>query len=121
METNIKNVRPFRPVHPGGILKGELDARGIRQKKFAAQIGVSPSYLNGIIKGKRGINECFANGLERELGIPARHWLKMQANYDYDSRLLELDEPRPVDNSEVVYTIGKSYHFVVYADIVAQM
>lgn len=30
---------PFAPIHPGEMLKDELQARGISQKKFAGIIG----------------------------------------------------------------------------------
>ena len=46
METTKKiyaphELRPSEPIHPGEILKDELEARGISQRKFAALIGVS--------------------------------------------------------------------------------
>ena len=42
---------PSEPIHPGEILKDELVARGISQRKFAALIGVSYSVLNEVING----------------------------------------------------------------------
>lgn len=37
-----------RPVHPGEILKEELEFRNLAQNKLASQIGVSYKVLNDI-------------------------------------------------------------------------
>ena len=37
----------FIPVHPGEIIKEELQSRGISQKRFAEVVGVSYTMLNG--------------------------------------------------------------------------
>lgn len=76
------NITPFEPTHPGELVKDELEARGLTQTRFAEQIGVKPSLLNEIIKGKRGVNTEFALLLEAALGIPANMWLNMQSDYN---------------------------------------
>ena len=45
----------FTPAILGELLKTELKARGTTQKEFAEAIGIRPSHLNEIIKGKRQI------------------------------------------------------------------
>ena len=64
-------LQPSEPIHPGEILKDELNARGISQRKFAAVIGVSYSVLNEVINGKRPINTEYALKIEAATGIPA--------------------------------------------------
>ena len=76
------NLTPFEPTHPGELLKDELESRNITQARFAAQIGVEPSLLNEIIKGKRGVNTEMALILEAALGIPAEMWLGLQSDYN---------------------------------------
>lgn len=76
------NLTPFEPTHPGELLKDELESRNITQARFAAQIGVKPSLLNEIIKGKRGVNTEMALILEAALGIPAEMWLGLQSDYN---------------------------------------
>jgi len=39
------NLMPFEPVHPGELLKEEVEYRGISQRKLASQMGVSYSAL----------------------------------------------------------------------------
>lgn len=90
METNKKvyyanDLIPAFPVHPGGILKEELEARGIKKKDFAAQIGIQATHLSAIIHGKRDITPAVAAKLERGLpGISAGLWLSLQQEYNLD-------------------------------------
>jgi len=76
------NLVPFEPTHPGSIIQEELDAREMTQAKLAEQIGVSPSLLNEVIKGKRGVNTELALLLEAALGISAHIWIELQADYN---------------------------------------
>ena len=69
-------------IHPGEILKEELEARGISQRDFAKTISVSYTMLNEILNGKRNITADFAILIEAALGTPAVHWLNMQARYN---------------------------------------
>ena len=45
------NLTPSEPIHPGEILKDEIEYRGISQRKLAAQMGISPTLLNEILNG----------------------------------------------------------------------
>ncbi len=69
-------------IHPGEMLKEELESRGITQKEFAKAIEVSYTMLNEILNGKRSITADFAILIEAALGTPAEHWLNMQARYN---------------------------------------
>lgn len=82
----LNDVRPFYSVHPGDILREELEARGIKHKAFAASIGMEPPHLSALIHGKRNVTAPIAARLEESLGIPAAIWLKIQAQYDLDSK-----------------------------------
>lgn len=74
------------------ILKDELEARGISQRKFAAIISVSYSVLNEVINDKRPITTEYALKIEAATGIPAHIWVNMQSAYNmqiarHDSKL----------------------------------
>lgn len=75
-------LKPATPIHPGEILKDELAARGLSQRKFAAIIGVSYSVLNEVINGKRQISTEYALKIEAATGTPAYLWVNMQSAYD---------------------------------------
>jgi HTH-type transcriptional regulator/antitoxin HigA len=79
-----KEILPFESTHPGTLLKDELNARGIKQKEFAIELGVLPSFLNEIVKGKRPITADFAVLLEKSLEIPADYWMRFQSQYEID-------------------------------------
>lgn len=75
-------LTPSEPIHPGEMLKDELQARNISQRKFAALIGVSYSVLNEVINGKRSVTTEYALKIEAATGIKAYIWLNMQAAYN---------------------------------------
>ena len=65
------NLEPFRPTHPGEVLKDELEYRKISQRQLAAEMGISYTLLNEVL-----------NGNEAALDIPAESLLQMQARYN---------------------------------------
>ena len=76
------NLKPSEPVHPGLLLKEEIEYRGVTQKALAKQMGVSYTVLNEILNGKRPISVEYALYLEAVLGIDAQLWIQMQADYN---------------------------------------
>lgn len=87
METVRKIYSPnalvcARAIHPGEMLKDELEARGISQRKFAGIIGMSYTAFNEIINGKRPITTDTALKIEAATGISANIWIGLQADYN---------------------------------------
>lgn len=80
----IKQITPYKPTHPGEVLHDELKARGISQSDFAAEIGMQPTMLNEIIKGRRPVTADIALLLEKALDIPADFWMRFQRQYEQD-------------------------------------
>jgi addiction module HigA family antidote len=72
----------FQQVHPGAILKEELEERGLSANAFALRLRVPPQRIQEIVAGRRGISPDTALRLEASLGTPARLWLDMQTAYD---------------------------------------
>lgn len=71
-------------IHPGTILKEELRERKIKQRELAEQIGMQPSHLSEIVRGKRPMTKAVADKLEPVLGIPSLDWMRLQLAYDYN-------------------------------------
>lgn len=69
-------------IHPGMILKEELDERGISQSVLAEHIGVLPKTINEICRGKRGISAEMAWKLSRSLGASPNFWMNLQTNWE---------------------------------------
>ena len=75
-------LKPFVAIHPGEMLKDELDARGLSQRKFAEIIDCSPSFINEIINGKRSITTETALKIEAATNIKAYIWVNLQSDYN---------------------------------------
>ncbi len=72
----------FYPTHPDKVLKDELEARGISQRKFADGIGMGYSVLNEILNGHRSLSTTSALIFEAALDIPADSLMRLQLKYD---------------------------------------
>ena len=69
-------------THPGDVLKEELEARGISQKKFSEVLSVPYTQLNEILNGKRPVTTDFALMMEVALGINPEMLINMQSRYN---------------------------------------
>ena len=71
-----------RVVHPGEVLKGELEEFGITPTGLARQIVVPPNRISQIIAGKRSITGDTALRLGHWFGVEPQFWMNLQAQYD---------------------------------------
>ena len=85
------NLKPFKPTHPGEVLKDELEYRGISQRGLAKEMGISYSTLNEVLNGKRPLHHELAMMMEAALGVDAAPLLAMQN--EYDMQMAERNEP----------------------------
>ena len=100
----MKELRPAEVSPPGRLLKREIEARGWQQADLAAIIDRTPTVVNEIITGKRGITPATARALGDALGTGAEFWLNREASYrlsllrgdDSVSRRAMLYEKAPV-------------------------
>lgn len=102
METANKIYAPHElicaeAIHPGEMLRDELQARNMSQRKFADIIGMRYKAFNDIINGKRPITTDTALKIEAATGISASLWIGLQADYNmqnarHDSCLLSVLE-----------------------------
>lgn len=76
------NLTPSELIHPGEMIKDEIEYRGLSQRKLAEQMGISPTLLNEILNGKRSVSTEYALLFEAALGIDAEIWLRQQGRYD---------------------------------------
>ena len=70
------------PVHPGEVLKDELEEIELSQSALAKHIGVLPKTINEICRGKRGISAEMAVKLSKALGGSPQFWLNLQNNWE---------------------------------------
>jgi antitoxin HigA-1 len=72
----------FRPVHPGVIVKDNIDALGITVDAFAEHIGVSRQTVHAVISGRSSVTAEMAVRLARAFNTSSRLWLNLQGNHD---------------------------------------
>ena len=71
-----------RAVHPGQILKDELEELGVTPTEFARQINVPPNRVSQIINGKRSITGDTALRFGHWFGLEPQFWLNLQVHFD---------------------------------------
>ena len=72
----------IKPIHPGEILKDEIDELNINASTLAKMLMVPPNRVIDIIKGKRSVTADTALRLSRFFGTTAEFWLNLQSAYD---------------------------------------
>lgn len=70
------------PVHPGRILKRELQARSLSANKLALALRVASGRITSILNGKRAITPETALRLARYFGNSPQFWMNLQTSYE---------------------------------------
>jgi addiction module HigA family antidote len=71
-----------RAVHPGEILKDELDELDISLTEFARQIDVPANRVSQIINGKRAVTGDTALRFGHWFCMDPQFWLNLQAQFE---------------------------------------
>lgn len=79
----MKNERRA-PVHPGRVLKSELEELGVSANALALALRIPANRLTAIIKGDRSISADTAMRLGRYFGTSAQLWMNLQSKYDLE-------------------------------------
>ncbi len=72
----------MRPIHPGEVLRDELEALGLSANAFAKALDVPANRITGIIKEQRAVTADTALRLARFFGMTPEFWMSLQASYD---------------------------------------
>jgi len=86
MSNNVlaNNLIPGSIMHPGELLRDELEARAMKQIDLAKALGIAKNVMSEIINGKRNLTPELAVKLESVLDIKAEFWMKYQVSYEID-------------------------------------
>ena len=76
----MKNGR--RPVHPGEILRDDLDALDLSANALASALNVPVNRVTMILKGQRGVSADTALRLGRYFGTTPQLWLNLQKTWE---------------------------------------
>jgi HTH-type transcriptional regulator/antitoxin HigA len=94
---------PAEGFLPGDFIREELEARGWAQEDLAEILGRTPTAINEVVTGKRGITVDTAKGLGEALGGGAQFWLNMESAYRLS---LESSKPDSVARKAFLYGIA---------------
>ena len=72
----------MRAVHPGEVLKDELEELNVTPTEFARQIDVPPNRVSQIIAGKRAVTGDTALRFGHWFGTDPQFWLNLQSAYE---------------------------------------
>ena len=72
----------MRPVHPGEILREELDAIGLSANALSKELGVPVNRITHILNGQRGVTADTALRLARYFGTTPQLWLNLQQTWE---------------------------------------
>ena len=69
-------------IHPGTMLREELDARGMTGNALALALRINSGRVSEILNGKRAISADTALRLGQFFGNDPQFWLGLQSTYD---------------------------------------
>ena len=84
----------MRPVHPGEILRDEIDALGLSANALASALGVPVNRVTMILNGQRGVSADTALRLARYFGTTPQLWMNLQKTWEL--RRAEIEAGREI-------------------------
>jgi len=75
-------MRMKNPVHPGELVKANLEELGLSVADAAQALGVTRQQLHNVITGKSAVSPEMSLRFEKAFGGGADMWLRMQVAYD---------------------------------------
>ena len=75
---------PQTPIHPGEILRDELDCLNMSAAELARTINVPANRISQILTGRRNISADTALRLGKLFSTGPQFWLNLQTAYELD-------------------------------------
>ena len=85
----------MRPVHPGEILREELEELGLSANALAKALDVPTNRVTAILKGQRGITADTALRLSRYFGTSPQLWQNLQKAFEL--RVAEIESGKQIE------------------------
>lgn len=79
----------MKPVHPGEILRDEIEAAEVSERTLAKALDMPLSRITMILEGRQGITADTALRLARYFGTTPQLWLNLQQTWEL--RLAEIN------------------------------
>ncbi|MCW9058348.1 MAG: HigA family addiction module antitoxin [Gammaproteobacteria bacterium] len=75
-------VNKLPPIHPGELLREDMDALGLSARALAGAIAVPHNRIAAILRGERAITADTALRLSAYFGTSAEVWMDLQKTYE---------------------------------------
>lgn len=85
----MKYSKTYIAIPPGVTIKEMIDDRKMQQKELAIRLEVSEKHVSRLIAGKVELTTDMAYRLQCVLGMPAKFWLGLEADYRLDLKKVE--------------------------------
>ena len=87
----------MRPVHPGEILREELEALGLSANALSKELGMPANRIRMILNGQRSVSADTALRLARYFGTTPQLWKNLQKTWEL--RQAEIEAGREIAES----------------------
>lgn len=75
-------INKLPPIHPGEMLREDMEALGLSARALATAIGVPHNRVAAILRGERAITADTALRLATYFGTSPEVWMNLQQTYD---------------------------------------
>jgi addiction module HigA family antidote len=86
----MAQTKRLPPIHPGELLRDELDEIGVSLNELSRALRVPMNRISAIVNGKRAITIDTAMRLARYFGTSPQYWLNLQIAYDLEVATQEI-------------------------------
>ena len=84
----------MQPVHPGEVLREELEELGLSANGLAKALGVPANRVTAVLNGERGVSADTALRLARYFGTTPQLWMNLQKTWEL--RRAEIESGREI-------------------------
>jgi len=91
----MKRRSGMQPVHPGEILREEMEELELSARALAEALNVPANRVSSIVNGTRGITADTALRLSRYLGTTPELWMNLQKSYEL--RMAEMEAGKQIE------------------------
>ena len=78
------------PIHPGELLRDELEEIGTSLNELARALRVPMNRISALVNGKRSITADTAMRLARYFGTSPQYWLNLQSACDLEVAAIKI-------------------------------
>ncbi|MDF1555218.1 MAG: HigA family addiction module antitoxin [Deferrisomatales bacterium] len=82
----------MRPIHPGEILRGEMEELELSPRQLALALKVPTNRVTGILNEQRAVTADTALRLARYFSMAPEFWINLQSAYELRRARLEVGD-----------------------------